>query len=102
MAVNEERSLCDRKDICVVCGVISSSALASFSLVVLFRSRFREQPFVQVAAVNSATLDVNLKRRITDLWPKMAHCCDFLRRYVLTERMLLDHGLSLRIGLAIS
>ena len=46
------------------------------ALVVLFLElAFREQPVVQVAAVNSATLDVNLKRSLTNFgqrWPIVA------------------------------
>ncbi len=46
------------------------------ALVVLFLElAFRLQPVVQVAAVNSATLDVNLKRSLTNFcqrWPIVA------------------------------
>src|ERR1700678_4210386 len=37
-----------------------------FVLVLLLELAFRFQPVVQVATVNSATLDVNLKRSLTD------------------------------------
>jgi hypothetical protein len=48
------------------------------ALVVLFLElAFREQPVVQVAAMNSATLDVNLKCSLTDLMPAMARFCGF-------------------------
>jgi hypothetical protein len=36
------------------------------ALVLLLELAFRLQPVVQVATVNSATLDVNLKRSLTD------------------------------------
>src|ERR1700679_999210 len=37
-----------------------------FVLVLFLELAFRFQPVVQVATVNSATLDVNLKRSLTD------------------------------------
>ena len=52
--------------------VISSSAPLFALVVLLVELAFRLQPVVQVAAVISATLDVNLKCSLTDLrqrWP---------------------------------
>jgi len=46
--------------------VISSSAPIVALVVLLLELAFRLQPVVQVAAVNSATLDVDLKGSMTD------------------------------------
>src|SRR5580700_7846364 len=70
-----EKSLCDRKDDCVDMRVISSSAPIFALVVLLLELAFRLQPVFQVAAMNSATLDVNLNRSLTNFcqrWPIVA------------------------------
>jgi hypothetical protein len=70
-----EKSLCDRKDDCVDMRVISSSPPIFALVVLLLELAFRLQPVVEVTTVNSATLDVNLKRSLTNFcqsWPIVA------------------------------
>ena len=64
------------------------SDVVHFVLVLLLELAFRLQPVVQVTTVNSATLDVNLKRSLTDFcqsWPIVR-----LSSATFNRRMLLD------------
>jgi hypothetical protein len=57
------------------------------ALVVLFLElAFREQPVVQVAAMNSATLDVTLKCSLTDLCQRWPVFCGFPLGRLTEER----------------
>jgi hypothetical protein len=74
-----EKSLCDRKDDSVDMQVISSSAFHRYSRCTFPELAFRLQPVVQVAAMNSATLDVNLKRSIANFCQRWLIVATFFR-----------------------